>query len=88
MNGYNEIKLPIAIDPEGLFYVTHSYYQRHWTSAAIALIGLFIFGYFFEALRQLLGSDLLLMIVTLVFLFGLRQLGNYVAGKVSGSQST
>ena len=65
-----------------------SYNERHWVSAAIALAGLFAFGYFYESLRQLLGNDLLLLGFVLVFLFCLGRFGNYVAGKVSGSKST
>ena len=65
-----------------------SYNERHWVSAAIALVGLFVFGYFYESLRQLLGNDLLLIAVALLFLFCLGRFGNYVAGKVSGSKST
>ena len=62
------------------------YYERHWVSAAIALAGLFIFGYFYEWLRHLLGSDLLLIGFALMFLFCLGRFGNYVAGKVSGAK--
>ena len=65
-----------------------SYNERHWVSAAIALAGLFVFGYFYESLRQFLGNDHLLMGVALLFLFSLGRFGNYVAGKVSGSEST
>lgn len=65
-----------------------SYNQRHWISAAIALAGLFVFGYFYESLRQLLGSDLLLVGVTLLFLFCLGKFGNYVADKLTSSKST
>ena len=66
--------------------MTQGYYDRHWISAAIALAGLFIFGYFYESLRQLLGSDILLMGAALVYLFCLGRLGNYVAAKVSRSK--
>ena len=68
--------------------MTKKYYERHWDSAAIALVGLFVFGYFYESLRQILGSDMLLMAFTLLFLFCLGQLGNYVGAKISGSKST
>ena len=62
--------------------------ERHWVSAAIALAGLFVFGYFYESLRQFLGNDYLLMGVALLFLFILGRFGNYVASKVSSSKST
>lgn len=66
--------------------MTQGYYDRHWVSAAIALAGLFVFGHFYEALRQLLGSDILLIGVALIYLFCLGRLGNYVAAKVSRSK--
>ena len=65
----------------------HDYYDRHWISAAIALVGLFVFGYFYESLRGLLGNDYLLLGVAFIFLFCLGRLGNYVAGKISKSKS-
>ena len=64
-----------------------NYYERHWASAAIALVGLFVFGYFYESLREILGSDMLLMAFTLLFLLCLGQLGNYLGAKISGSKS-
>ena len=71
---------------EEVFFLGRGYYERHWFSAAIALAGLFIFGYFYEWLRHLLGSDLLLIGFALMFLFCLGRFGNYVAGKVSGAK--
>ena len=64
--------------------MSHTYNDRHWLSAAIALVGLFVFGYFYESLRQFLGNDHLLLGVALVFLFVLGRFGNYIGGKVSG----
>jgi hypothetical protein len=65
-----------------------NYCERHWASAAIALVGLFVFGYFCESFRQILGSDMLLMAFTLLSLVCLGQLGNYLGAKISGSKST
>jgi len=67
--------------------LNRGFYERHWLSAAIALAGLFVFGYFYEWLRQFLGSDLVLIGVALMYLFCLGRFGNYVAGKVSGSKT-
>ena len=64
----------------------HHYYERHWVSAGIALAGLFIYGFFFESLRHLLGNDYLLAGFTLMFLFCLGRFGNYVGRKIGGSR--
>ncbi|MDB4542862.1 hypothetical protein N9241_01325 [bacterium] len=68
--------------------MTRGYYKRHWVSAAIALAGLFVFGYLYEWLRRFLGSDFVLICVALMYLFCLGRFGDYVAGKVSGSKTT